>query len=81
MTHAALECDATEATALATLPIALLLNPGLIQASLTQFGAQSKRRVCRPLDRRFKHFLSKDVAAFDAQIDAEMEAETDDMGD
>jgi hypothetical protein len=66
----AFDLDAAETAAPATLPLALLLNPGLVQASLAAFGAQKQRRVCRPLDRRFKNFLSKDVAACDDEIDA-----------
>jgi hypothetical protein len=73
--------DTLDAPAVTPLPLALLLNPGLVQASLAKMGADSRRRLCRPLDRRFKSFLSKDLAAFDAAIDAEADEDFADDAD
>jgi hypothetical protein len=58
-------------------PFALMMNPeGVIQAmERSERLARLKARVCRPLDRPLiPRMQDSNLAAYDAQIDAQLEA-------
>ena len=65
-------------------PFALMMNPeGVIQAvERSERLARLKARVCRPLDRPLiPRLQDANLAAYDAQIDAQLEMVADEAAD
>lgn len=58
-------------------PFALLMNPDAVVQAMERSDrlGRLKRRVCRPLDKPLIPRVGKDVAAFDREIDAAVDAE------
>jgi hypothetical protein len=58
-------------------PFALMMNPEVIVQAMECSDRLSRlqRRICRPLDKPLIPRVGAEVAAFDHQVDAELEVE------